>query len=70
MNQQRSMTTEEAVALDFPLPDAEPPTDCGVCSALVKQRSEARAQDDLSRVSDLNAEIRNHHPALRRRKRR
>ncbi|MFM9675753.1 hypothetical protein [Streptomyces brasiliscabiei] len=64
-----SMTTDEAVALGLPLPDAEPPADCGVCAALVKQRSEARARDDLSRVSDLNVEIRNHHPARRKRRR-
>ena len=43
------------------LDDPEPPAGCGVCAALVVQRSEARARGDLSRVSDLNVEIRNHH---------
>lgn len=63
-------TMDEPVVLGLPLPDARPPADCGVCAALVKQRSAARARDDLSRVSDLNIEIRNHHQPPRRRKRR
>ncbi|MCX5423164.1 hypothetical protein OHA48_27285 [Streptomyces sp. NBC_00114] len=40
--------------------DPEPDVDCDVCQALGRQRSEARAQRDMSKVSDLNIEIRNH----------
>lgn len=38
----------------------DPVADCDVCQALDKQRSEARAEGDMSKVSDLNVEIRNH----------
>ncbi|WTK08651.1 hypothetical protein OG346_24840 [Streptomyces sp. NBC_01530] len=38
----------------------EPVADCDVCHALDKQRSEARAQRDMSKVSDFSVEIRNH----------
>lgn len=42
-------------------PDDPPPVaSCGVCAALGKERGEARAGGDGSRVSDLNVEIRNH----------
>nr|WP_079056270.1 hypothetical protein [Streptomyces caeruleatus] len=34
--------------------------DCDVCQALDRQRSEARAKGDMSRVSDCNIELRNH----------
>ncbi|MBE4789944.1 hypothetical protein [Streptomyces caniscabiei] len=54
-------TMDSPVTLGLPPTDPEPPADCGVCAALVVQRSEARARDDLSKVSDLNVEIRNHH---------
>jgi hypothetical protein len=40
--------------------DPRPVADCDVCQALDKQRSEARAQREMSKVSDLNVEIRNH----------
>ncbi len=40
--------------------DPEPEADCDVCRALGKQRSTARAQGDMSKVSDCNVEIRNH----------
>jgi len=54
------VTVQEKL-LDFPLPDApEPLEDCGVCQALVKQREEALAAGDWSRVTDCNVEIRNH----------
>lgn len=54
-------TMDEPTVLSLPRADPEPPADCGVCAALVRQRSEARARGDLSRVSDFNVEIRNHH---------
>lgn len=49
------------IGLTLPLERPTPPAGCGVCEALVGQRAEARARDDLSRVSDINIEIRNHH---------
>ena len=52
--------------LGLPLDEPVPPADCGVCAALVKQRAEARARDDGSRVSDLNVEIRAHHEPRRK----
>lgn len=57
------------VTLELPPEEPVPPADCGVCAALVKQRAEARARDDLSRVSDLNVEIRAHHVPRRKRRR-
>lgn len=62
-------TMDSPVTLGMPLDDPEPPAGCGVCAALVVQRSEARARDDLSRVSDLNIEIRNHHQPRAKRRR-
>lgn len=57
------------ITLGLPLDDPEPSTDCGVCSALLRQRAEAAEAQDMSRVADLNVEIRNHHQMrpLRRR---
>jgi hypothetical protein len=68
----KNTTMEDApVGLTLPLEEPKPSAGCGVCAALVRQRSEARARDDLSRVSDINIEIRNHdHQPPRRRKRR
>ncbi|MFF9036412.1 hypothetical protein ACF090_13180 [Streptomyces sp. NPDC014892] len=62
-------TMDLPVTLGLPPEDPEPPADCGVCAALVVQRSEARARDDLSKVSDLNVEIRAHHVPRRKRRR-
>lgn len=49
------------ITLGLPLDDPEPPADCGVCNALARQRAAAAEAGDMSRVSDLNVEIRNHH---------
>ncbi|MCT9009505.1 hypothetical protein N4G66_32490 [Streptomyces rhizosphaerihabitans] len=38
--------------------EPEPTTGCDVCLALDSQRTEARKRGDLSRVSDMNVEIR------------
>lgn len=57
------------VSLGLPREEPEPPADCGVCAALVKQRTEAKGRGDMSRVSDFNVEIRNHHPARRKQRR-
>jgi hypothetical protein len=65
---QQSMP-EPPITLGMPLEEPVPPADCGVCAALVVQRSEARARDDLSKVSDLNIEIRNHHQPRAKRRR-
>ncbi|WP_405653953.1 hypothetical protein [Streptomyces sp. NBC_00019] len=61
--------TDPPITLGHPLDDPEPPTGCGVCTALVRQRAEAAEEGDMSRVFDLNVEIRNHHQLrpLRRR---
>ncbi|MDX2946830.1 hypothetical protein PV383_38525 [Streptomyces caniscabiei] len=68
MSRQQSIQ-ELPVTLGLPLEDPVPPADCGVCAALVVQRSEARARDDRSRASDLNIEIRNHHQPRQKRRR-
>jgi hypothetical protein len=62
----RQSIQEPPITLGLPLEEPVPPADCGVCAALVVQRSEARARDDLSKVSDLNVEIRNHHQPHRK----
>ena len=62
-------TMDPPITLALPLEEPVPPADCGVCAALVVQRSEARARDDLSKVSDLNIEIRNHHQPRAKRRR-
>jgi hypothetical protein len=62
-------TMDPPVSLSLPLEEPTPSADCGVCAALVKQRTEARARGDLSRVSDYNVEIRNHHQPRRQRRR-
>ncbi|MEU9879889.1 hypothetical protein [Streptomyces phaeochromogenes] len=42
--------------------DTDPPPvpECDVCAALDQERSEARGKGDMSKVSDLNVEIRSH----------
>jgi hypothetical protein len=46
----------------------EPVPGCDVCGALAIERSEARRRGDLSKVSDVNVEIRKHPHAKRRRR--
>ena len=55
--------TPRAVHLGLPLAWPAPPPACEVCQALARQRTEAAASGDHSRVSDCNVEIRNHHTA-------
>jgi hypothetical protein len=57
------------ITLGLPLDDPIPPDDCGVCQALAHQRAAASGRGDLSRVSDFNVEIRNHHEPRRTRRR-
>ncbi|QIJ60587.1 hypothetical protein [Streptomyces sp. JB150] len=50
-------------------PPLDPPAarpDCAVCQALARQRAEAAARGDHSRVTDCDVEIRNHHAPVRR----
>ncbi|AZQ39646.1 hypothetical protein EJ357_44610 [Streptomyces cyaneochromogenes] len=49
------------------LPEAEPvPVDgCDVCGALAREREQARRDGDLSKVTDLNVEMRTHQAAER-----
>jgi hypothetical protein len=61
-------TMDPPVTLGLPPDEPVPPGDCGVCAALAKQRAEARGQGDMSKVSDLNVEIRNHHQPRRKRR--
>jgi hypothetical protein len=46
--------------------DPGPEPGCDVCGALAGERRRARAEGDLSRVSDVNVEIRRHPHAKRR----
>lgn len=41
--------------------DPEPVPGCDVCSALSKERHEAHRRRDMSKVTDVNVEIRRHH---------
>lgn len=55
------------IAAGFPLPRPEPPADCDFCGSLARQRAAAGEAGDLSRVSDCNVKMRNHHGTARRR---
>lgn len=48
------------VQLGEPLPHPKPAAECDVCRALVHERQVAEAQGNLSKVSDVNIELRNH----------
>lgn len=58
-------TMDPPVTLGLPLEQPTPRADCDVCRALASQRVEAARRGDLSRVSDINVEIRNHHAPRR-----
>ncbi|MFD9111647.1 hypothetical protein [Streptomyces bottropensis] len=62
-------TMDPPITLALPLSEPEPPADCGVCAALAVQRAEAKSAGDLSKVSDLNVEMRNHHEPRPKRRR-
>jgi hypothetical protein len=56
-------TTYPSPPVELPLRlDADPPpfAHCDVCAALDRERSEARAKGNGSKVSDCNVEIRSH----------
>ncbi|MET7738897.1 hypothetical protein [Streptomyces sp. NPDC005385] len=61
MIRNRAQTTETGpVHLGMPVPDPEPVDGCDVCQALARERDAARSAGDLSKVSDINIEMRNH----------
>ncbi|MGR8010376.1 hypothetical protein [Streptomyces hypolithicus] len=62
-------TTYSGLPVELPLRlEADPPpaVNCDVCQALSEERREARAKGDMSRVSDVNVEIRQHPHKKRR----
>ncbi|WP_327401990.1 hypothetical protein OG194_18820 [Streptomyces sp. NBC_01288] len=50
--------------LGLPLDGPAANPNCGVCAALARQRTDARAAGDFSKVSDLNVELRSHQAAV------
>ncbi|MFE3853460.1 hypothetical protein ACFXPN_20270 [Streptomyces griseorubiginosus] len=54
-------TIDPMIKLGFPIEEPEPPKDCKVCGALAVQREAAQERGDLTKVTDCNIEIRNHH---------
>jgi hypothetical protein len=66
---QITATVETGMAATEPVPDLAdlmapaPAKDCDVCEALARQRIEAQALGEYSKLSDCNVEIRKHpHP--------
>ena len=53
----------ESVQLGLPESEPVPVEGCDVCGALARERETARRDGDLSKVSDLNVEMRNHQAA-------
>ncbi|GGN49953.1 hypothetical protein GCM10011579_004230 [Streptomyces albiflavescens] len=56
-------TTYPGPPVELPLRlDADPPpgAGCDVCDALDRERIEAQGKGDMSKVSDINIEIRSH----------
>ncbi|WP_412076128.1 hypothetical protein ACLF6K_10335 [Streptomyces xanthophaeus] len=49
----------------FPRRWLMPPDSCEECHQLALERIRARSARDMSRVSDINVLIRQHHPKLR-----
>ncbi|MER7927045.1 hypothetical protein ABTY96_28465 [Streptomyces sp. NPDC096057] len=58
-------TMDAPPALGLPLDEPMPSAGCGVCAALVRQRTDAQAAGDYSKVSDVNVELRSHQAADR-----
>jgi hypothetical protein len=56
-------TMSEPVHLGLPEADPAPVEGCDVCAVLARDREEARRDGDLSKVSDLNVEMRSHQAA-------
>ncbi|UUA08035.1 hypothetical protein NNW99_21880 [Streptomyces sp. CRCS-T-1] len=51
---------KRAVERRLPLPEPEPVSGCPECQRFAREREAARAESDLSRVSDCNVRIRRH----------
>jgi hypothetical protein len=51
--------------LGLPLAGPAANPNCEVCAALARQRTDAQAAGDFSKVSDLNVELRSHQAAPR-----
>ena len=58
-------TMAEPVHVGLPTAAPAPVAGCDVCSALVRERTAARRDGDMSKVSDLNVEMRSHQRAGR-----
>ena len=54
------MTTATSYLLEMPPPPPKPTPGCVVCTSLDRQRAQARAVGDYSRVSDYNVRMRAH----------
>lgn len=52
------MDAPPVLGLPLDAPTVNP--NCGVCEALARQRTDAQAAGDFSKVSDLNIELRSH----------
>lgn len=48
------------VQLGEPQPNPKPSVECDICAALVHERQLAEARGDMSKVTGLNIELRNH----------
>ncbi|MDQ0931435.1 hypothetical protein [Streptomyces turgidiscabies] len=53
-------TASGPMYLGLPEPEPEPMEGCDVCGALSRERAAARLDGDLSKVSDVNVEMRAH----------
>ncbi|MFJ9139252.1 hypothetical protein OG458_40795 [Streptomyces sp. NBC_01281] len=62
---QQTTADDQPVDLSLPLDQPEPVPRCDVCAALARQRAEAEAAGDWSKVTDCNVEIRDHPPHRR-----
>ncbi|WP_433400184.1 hypothetical protein [Streptomyces sp. CA-146814] len=60
MDDAKTTMAPPVYVVDPPLPP-EPFRDCDVCDALARQRTEATAIGDWSKVTDTNVEIGRHH---------
>ena len=65
----RPATLDSSPFPGFPPREPTPPAGCQVCGDWARQRAEARAEGDKSRVSDMNVLMRRHCPPGQERKR-
>ncbi|MER7652187.1 MULTISPECIES: hypothetical protein [Streptomyces] len=63
MNARTTMT--EPVHVGLPTAEPAPVAECDVCGALARERVAARRSGNLSRISDINVEMRSHRAAGR-----